>query len=89
MFETEVAVKTMLRPVGNSQGVLIPKPVLAQVGMTDEVDMTVEDGAIVLRPAKPKIREGWADASRQLAEAQDDALAWPEFGNADDESLAW
>ncbi len=71
--------KTMLRPVGNSQGVLIPKPVLAQVGMTGEVDLTVEDGAIVLRPAKPKAREGWADASRQLAEAQDDALAWPEF----------
>ncbi len=81
--------KTMLRPVGNSQGVLIPKPVLAQVGMTDEVDMTVEDGAIVLRPAKPKAREGWADASRHLAETQDEALAWPEFGNADDESLTW
>jgi antitoxin MazE len=81
--------KTMLRPVGNSQGILIPKPLLAQIGMVQEVDLTVEDGAIVLRPTKPKAREGWADASRQLAKEQDDALVWPEFGNVDDASLAW
>lgn len=81
--------KTVIRPMGNSQGVLIPKPILVQVGMSNEVDMTVEDGAIVLRPAARRPREGWAEASQRLAESGDDALAWPEFGNAEDEHLQW
>jgi hypothetical protein len=32
------------------------------------------------------VRKGWAEASRALAEAGDDALAWPEFANEDDET---
>jgi antitoxin MazE len=81
--------KTVIRRMGNSQGVLIPKPILVQVGMSTEADMTVEDGAIVLRPVARRPREGWAEASQRLAESGDDALAWPEFGNAEDEHLQW
>ena len=51
---------TTLRKLGNSQGVIIPKPLLAQVGMTGEAEMKVENGAIVLRPAKRTPRVGWA-----------------------------
>ena len=41
--------------------------------------------------AKPKeqARAGWAVASQELVAAGDDGLAWPEFGNEDDEVLAW
>lgn len=81
--------KTMIRAVGNSQGVLIPKPILAQVGLEHEVEMTVEDGAIVLRPAKSQPREGWAEACRDLRDVEDDVLVWPEFGNDDDGQLSW
>jgi antitoxin MazE len=81
--------KVAIRPMGNSRGVLIPKAVLAQTGMTDEAVMTVEQGAVVLRPVKAHPREGWAQASRKLAAAEDDALVWPEFGNADDGKLTW
>ena len=49
----------MIRPMGNSQGVIIPKLVLAQVGLEDEAEMTVERGALVLRkPAKPAAPAG-------------------------------
>lgn len=41
---------TTLHKLGNSWGVIIPKPVLAQVGMPGQVEMKVENGAIVLRP---------------------------------------
>ncbi len=81
--------KTRIRRMGNSQGVLIPKPLLAQAGLEAEVEMTLEDGAIVLRrPVRPP-REGWAEASRRLAEAGEDGLVWPEFGNADDAEFRW
>ena len=80
---------TTLRKLGNSQGVIIPKPLLAQVGVTGAAEMKVENGAIVLRPAKRTPREGWADASRAIATDPDDALAWPEFANDGDSALRW
>lgn len=80
---------TVLRKVGNSKGVIIPKPLLAEVGLTREATLTVESGAIVLRPVSKSPREGWAEASRAVAQAGDDALVWPEFGNEADEGLVW
>lgn len=77
-----------LRKVGNSLGVIIPKPLLAQVGMTDEAHVAVEDGAIVLRPVKRSPREGWSEASHAIAQVGE-ALAWPEFANEGDDALRW
>ncbi|TCF96651.1 antitoxin [Paraburkholderia strydomiana] len=81
--------KTTIRRMGNSQGVLIPKPVLAQLGLENEVEMEVENDALVLRRPRHKAREGWAEASKALAEAGDDGLVMGEFGNADDAEFAW
>jgi antitoxin MazE len=85
------AIHVAIRQIGNSQGVVIPKPILAQVGLDPEAgaEMTIESGALVLRrPASPT-RRGWADAARKIAEAGHDALVLGEFGNAGDEELTW
>ena len=85
------AVHVSIRQIGNSQGVVIPKPVLAQLGLDSKVgaEMTIEDGALVLRrPASPA-RTGWAEASRKIAEAGDDKLVMGEFGNAEEPELVW
>ena len=83
--------RTSLRKMGNSSGIIIPKPILAQLGAKtgDDLDLSLEDGRIVLAPAKQHPRAGWADAARRIAEAGDDALVWPEFGNAGDVDLKW
>jgi antitoxin MazE len=81
--------KTTIRRMGNSQGVLIPKPILAQLGLEDEVEMEVENDAIVLRKPQKKVRQGWSDASKAIAQASDDELVPGEFPNADDSELAW
>ncbi len=77
--------------MGNSSGVIIPKPLLAQLGVEagDAMDLTLENGRLILTPAAPHPRAGWAEASRQMAEAGEDGLAWPEFGNEDDKDLEW
>ncbi len=85
------AVHLCIRQIGNSHGVVIPKPVLAQLGLDAKagVEMTIEDGALVLRrPASPA-RTGWSEAARNIAEAGDDELVMGEFGNAEDSDLAW
>jgi antitoxin MazE len=81
--------RVTLRKMGNSSGVIIPKPFLAEIGATGAVEMVIEDGRIVIEAEKRTPRAGWADASRALAEAGDDALVWPEFGNEGDEDLEW
>lgn len=78
-----------IRKMGNSQGVLIPKPVLLQLGLGDTADMQVRDGVIEIRPLKQNPREGWARDSQRLAAAEDDAPLWPEFGNEDDAQWVW
>lgn len=78
-----------IRQIGNSQGVLIPKPLLAQLGLEGEADIAIEGDAIVLRkPARPA-RTGWAAAAKEIAGQGDDGLVMGEFGNASDEDLAW
>jgi antitoxin MazE len=78
-----------IRRLGNSQGVLIPKPLLQQVGLVDEAEMRVEGDALVLRRPKAAPRTGWAEASRKLAGVGDDALVLPEFANEGDARLKW
>ena len=83
--------KTAIRKLGNSHGVIIPKPQLAEIGAkaNDRVDMKVEGGRIVIAPIRRDPRAGWADECKALREAGEDGLVWPEFGNEDDDKLVW
>lgn len=78
-----------IRKMGNSLGVLIPKPFLIQVGFEDAADMQVKNGVIEIRPIKRNPREGWAKDSERIALASDDKLVWPEFSNEGDSELVW
>ena len=80
---------TQIRRVGNSRGIIIPKPMLKEAGLEKEAEIALERGAIVLRKPRRNPRQGWAEASRTIAEAGDDKLIWPEFGNLDDGDLEW
>jgi antitoxin MazE len=80
---------TTIRRLGNSQGILIPKPLLLQVGLVDQAELRVEGEALVLRRPKAAPRVGWAEASRKLAAAGEDALVLPEFVNEGDAELTW
>jgi len=63
--------------IGNSRGVRIPKAVLEQTGLKDEVDLEVRGSELVIRAAR-KPREGWAEAFREMAARGDDELLDPE-----------
>lgn len=79
-----------VRRIGNSYGVIIPKPLLEQVGLESQADMSVRDGALVLRKPPGPVRHGWAQASARIAASGDDALVMtPEFANEDDAVLSW
>jgi antitoxin MazE len=83
--------KTAIRKMGNSHGVIIPKPLLDELGAkaNDQVDIGVENGKLFIAPVRKKPRAGWAAASKKLAEGGDGGLVWPEFANDADTDLKW
>ena len=65
--------KTRIVPIGNSQGIRIPKPLLEQTGISGEVEISAERDSLVIRPAR-RPRAHWAAAFRKMADRGEDAL---------------
>jgi antitoxin MazE len=65
--------KAHLIRIGNSQGVRIPKPLLEQTKLRDEVEIEVQDDCLVIR-ARGNPRAGWDEAFAAMARQGDDAL---------------
>jgi len=57
--------------IGNSQGLRIPKPILDQTGIVDDVEIKVEKNQIIIRPVK-NVREGWDAAFKNMGQRGDD-----------------
>jgi antitoxin MazE len=83
--------KTRIVRIGNSQGVRIPKLLLQQSGLSDEVELCVQNGSIVIKPAAPP-RAGWGAAFQEMAQRGDDALldeGMPLANSWDEEEWEW
>ena len=62
--------------IGNSIGIRIPKSLLQQCGMEDEVDLDLdmENGTLLLNPTNINARAGWNSAFLKMANEGDDQL---------------
>jgi antitoxin MazE len=52
---------TKLIQIGNSKGIRLPKSLIEQIGLSDEIEIAVGKGQIVLRPLQSP-RAGWDEA---------------------------
>lgn len=81
--------KTRLVQIGNSRGIRLPKTVLAEAQLEDEVELKAEPGCIVIRSARLP-RAGWAEAARNMRERGEDRLIAPGVSNRfDREEWEW
>ncbi len=64
---------TRIIQIGNSRGIRIPKALLTQARLGEEVKLEVYHEQIIIRP-KRRAREGWDQAFRAMAEHGDDKL---------------
>ena len=64
--------KAKLIRIGNSRGVRLPKPLIEEAGLTDDVELRVQNGTITIRSAAG-VRAGWAEDAK-LARARGDDL---------------
>ena len=72
--------KTNIIRIGNSQGIRLPKTVLQQCGLKDEVELEIESDQIIIKSVKNP-RQGWAEAFQKMSKKQDDTLIDVEVQN--------
>lgn len=53
-------VRTSIRKIGNSRGILIPSVFLTDIGIGDHVDIVMEGNSLLIRPIQEP-RVGWFD----------------------------
>lgn len=60
-----ITMKARLVRIGNSRGIRLPKAIIDQVGLDDEVELRVENQRLVIEPTiRP--RAGWAEAIQTM-----------------------
>jgi antitoxin MazE len=75
--------KARMVKIGNSRGIRIPKPLIEQTGITNEVEIKVSGNTLVISPSSPP-RTGWSDAFRLMSESGDDTFLDPGSTQASD-----
>lgn len=65
--------KAALRKIGNSTGLVVPRPILGALGLTGGafLDLTVEDGKLIATPLVSAVRAGWGEAAKAIANDAD------------------
>lgn len=65
--------KAKLVQIGNSRGVRLPKPIIEQANLGEEIDIQVKEGAVIISSTR-QVRKGWAEAARLRHGRADDTL---------------
>jgi len=80
--------KTKLVRIGNSRGLRLPKALIEQAALGDEVELEIHENSIVISgSARP--RRGWAEAAAALRQAADDQFEPMVLTRFDREDWEW
>jgi antitoxin MazE len=86
----KVAMKAQIIRIGNSRGVRLPKTILAEAGLSDEVEIRARNGVIIISSAAPRARAGWAEAAKRMRSNDEDRLMdEPTPTRFDEEEWKW
>ena len=66
--------KTKVIKIGNSRGIRIPKSIIEQSGLNDEVELEVRNNQIIIKSISKTKRENWDLLFKKMAQNKDDML---------------
>ena len=69
---------TKVIKIGNSRGIRIPKSILEQSRIKDEVELLIKNGSIIIKSVQNK-RENWDKAFNLMSINKDDILLDKEY----------
>jgi len=58
--------ETSIITINNSKYIILPDSYLDQLGITNKVNIELEDNNIIITPAKKQVRAGWAEAFTRI-----------------------
>ena len=80
---------TRIVRIGNSRGIRVPKRLLEQAQLPEEVELEAEHGRLIIRAARGP-RAGWAEAAAAMrAEGEDRLLDPPAATQFDAQEWKW
>jgi antitoxin MazE len=80
--------KARLIRIGNSRGVRLPKPLIEEAGLQEEVEVQIRGNALVIT-SHNQPRAGWAEAARKMRERGHDRLLDGTSTRFDHEEWRW
>lgn len=80
--------KSSIRKIGNSKGIILPQSFLKECFIEDEVSIEVKDNHIIISALVETKHKGWDQAFKEMAANGDDKLAIPDLFN-DEEITDW
>lgn len=82
--------RSEIRQVGNSKGIILPKVILEQCHLEEAVELKVIEGELVITPISKK-RAGWEQAFKNFKHEKDVLVReWQAFSNeSDEEDWVW
>jgi antitoxin MazE len=75
--------------IGNSRGIRLPKAILEQLDIQDQLEMEVDEKRLVLSPVNRKPRSGWVEALKSMSSRGEDTLLIPEDTGSADFEWQW
>ncbi|PNV74138.1 AbrB/MazE/SpoVT family DNA-binding domain-containing protein [Leptospira inadai] len=75
--------------IGNSKGIRIPKAVLEECHIEEEVDLLIDKNKIIITPFKTKPRDGWEKQFKAMSESKDDKLLIPDSIDLSNKDWEW
>ena len=65
--------RTRIVRIGNSRGIRVPRALLEQADLPEDVELQAQPGRLIVRAAR-RPRAGWARAAQEMRERRDDGL---------------
>jgi len=84
-----MATRSRIIRIGNSRGIRVPKALLEQAQLSEEIELQAEPGRLVVRAVR-RTRAGWAEAAAAMHDRGDDQpLDGPAATRFDAEEWEW
>jgi antitoxin MazE len=84
-----MTIRSKVVKIGNSRGIRIPRTLLEQAGLTNEVELMVDGNKLIIHAAHVP-RQGWGESFAEMADKLDDRiLDEPSSTEWDDNEWTW
>ena len=73
--------------IGNTQGIRIPKNILEECGISEQIDIEVKNHSILIKTVNP--RKNWAESFKKMRENEDDKMLIDDNIDLENEDGEW